>query len=150
MSNKKSWIKNEVILSIIIPVIFLVIGFFVRMYFAENAYPIDYEVIDSYDWANMFLGLFILSTILCIIYNIAIAVIGEKFDIHSQKAWLIYGIFSIVISLIGPIYMCFGYREESACTIIMFAMFILQHVVTFLISTYNCPRHWDFCPFKFR
>ena len=147
MSNKKSWIKNEVFLSAIITAIFLVIGFFVRMYFAENACPIDYEVIDSYEWANMFFVVFLLSTILCGIYNIAIAVIGQKFDIHSQRAWLIYGIFSIVISLIGPMYMCFGYGEESACTIIMFAMFILEYALTFLISTYKCPRHWDFFPF---
>ena len=144
---KKSWIKTEILLSIVVPMVFWVIAFFARIYFGENAYPVDYDIIDSYDWANIFFSWFTLFAIICIISNVFIAVMGEILHWNSQKAWIVYGIIAIVISIIAPICITFRWREESGCTALMYLLFILEYVVTFLLSTWKAPKHWDFCPF---
>lgn len=149
MNSKKLFIKNEVIWSLIIPVFFFVLGLFAKFYFAENAFPVDYEEIDSYEWSNMFFGLYIFFTALCIIYHsIIVAYLGAKFSWNSQLAWIVYFAISVVISLVAPIYMTFAYREESFCTLLVYLLFFFEYVITFLVSTYNCPRHWDFCPLR--
>ena len=145
--KQKSWIRNEILLSIFVPLVFLIIGVFIRPFFGDNAYPVDYDVIDSYEWADMFFLWYVVFSILCAIYHVAIAVIGQKFNIHSQKAWLNYGIIAVVVSLIGPVYITANWREESICTFIMYLMFLLEYIITFLLSTWKAPRHWDFCPF---
>lgn len=149
MNNKKLFIKNEVMCSIIIPVICFVFGFGIKFWFAENAFPVDFEEIDSYEWSNVFLKLYIGFSVLCVIYHaVIVAYMAAKFGLNSQLAWIVYFAISVLISLIAPIYMTFAYREESLCTLGVYILFVLEYVITFLVSTYNCPRHWDFCPFK--
>ena len=52
-------IKKEIIWSIIIPIGFFVLGLLAKFYFDDNAFPVNYDEIDSYEWANMFFGLYI-------------------------------------------------------------------------------------------
>lgn len=149
MNNKKLFIKYEVIWSIIIPIVFIIIGVWVRFIFAENAFPVDFEEIDSYEWSNVFLILYIGFSVLCAIYHaVIVAYMAAKFGWNSQLGWIVYFAISVLISLIAPIYMTFAYREESLCTLGVYLLFVLEYVTTFLVSTYLCPRHWDFCPFK--
>ena len=150
MSNKKLYIKSEVIWSIVIPVLFLaILGLWFKFFSDNNAFPVDYDEIDPSEWSNKVFYLYIVFTGLCIIYHtIVVAFFGAKFNWNTQLAWIVYFAIAVVISLIAPIYMTFAYPEESSCELIMYLLFVGEYVVTFLVSTYLCPKHWDFCPFK--
>lgn len=141
--------RSEIFCGVIIPLLFLAISMFVKTYFDYNAYPVDYEYIDSYDWANIFFKFYAGMSVICVILNaVIIPVLGTKANIHSQHAWFVYAIISLILALIIPIYITIEYREDSSCTFIMYIMFLLQYVLTFLVSTWKCPRHWDFFPTK--
>jgi len=129
--------KKQCLFGTIIPLLFLCIGWCVSMwYFSYNAYPIDYELIDSFEWAAIFTKWYVMFSLVCLVINaIIIPVFGAKLNIHSQYAWLVYLILSILISLVGPIYLQINYPEDSYCSVIMFALFIFEYLLTFIIST---------------
>ena len=143
------WIKNELIASMLIPVLFSIIcGIGLSQWFSENAYPVNYDFIDSYDWAYIFRNLYFRMSGACLLYHVGITLLAAKTGWHGQTAWLVYGIISMVISLIVPIYISFVFPEESLCTLWMFLSFILEYLVTYIVSTKLCPRDWNFFPTK--
>lgn len=140
--------KKQCLSGVIIPLVFLGVGLFTSMwYFSYNSYPIDYELIDSFEWATLFKNWYMVFSGVCIVFNaIVIPLFGAKLNIHSQHAWLVYLILSILISSIGPMYLQINYPEDSSCTVIMFSLFVLEYLVTFVWSTAVSPRHWNFSP----
>ena len=148
MENKKfKWLRKELFWSFVLPIVFLLISIGLRFYFIDYAYPVDYEVYDSYDWANIFTVAYAWSTGWCILFHVQIAVMGMWKNINTRGAWVFYAVLAFLYSLVPPIYISIFYREESLCTLWMFLAFILKYVVTFIVSTRNAPKHWDFCPF---
>ena len=140
--------KKQCLSGVIIPMLFLCVGWITSIfYFSYNSYPIDYEILDSFEWAEIFKNWYVVFSSICLILNaIVIPLLGAKLNIRSQHAWLVYLVLSILISLIGPMYLHINYTEDSSCTVIMFLFFVLEYLVTFMWSTAVSPRHWNFSP----
>lgn len=145
--NKWKWMLPEFILSFVIPFLVCVIGALLRIYFGNNAFPVDYDIIDSYDWADIFFRVSLILVGWGIFYNLIIMLIGAKFDKHSQIMWVIYAAIAFMIGIALAVVMNIFYREDSGCTIIMYIYFILGSVSMFALPTLKCPKHWDFVPF---
>lgn len=139
--------KKEIFCGFMIPLIFVVIVMLLKTFFEDNAYPVDYEYIDSFDWTSIFMRWYFTMSAICIILNgFLIPFLGTKANLNSQNAWLMYAVISLILALIAPVYITVKFREDSMCTWIMYLLFLLQYALTFLISTKNAPRHWDFFP----
>lgn len=141
------WCRNEMIISVVIPVVFIFVALGVKMFFFEdNAFPRDYDNLDSYEWAHMFMILYSVSSIICMIFNLTIPVLGTLKGKTSCSDWMWYLVYSLTLPLTFILTMVFRYPEDSSCQAVMIIMFISEYLATFFLSTYNCPKHWNLFP----
>ena len=146
--NKFKRIKVQIVWALIFPIVFcVVIGLFMKGFFAENIIPSDYPLVEPDEWADVFSKVYIGSSVICFILNVLIVPLMVAFTkFNTKMSWLCFAILNIILMLIGPAYMSISYPANASGSAIGYLMFISEYMLTYLISTYFGPL--GFCPYK--
>lgn len=155
MSNGRDlWLSSMtgLIVSLVTAMGIILIGFVLMLYFQGNAYPTDIMYgVDAKRWGQEFFTWLFWATLISFVFNFLIVIFamycGAFF--RSSMAWTIYLFISIIIGVVFSIVFRGYYPEETSCSIIAFAVFILGQIIEFVLSTVFCSKIWrsDFVPF---
>ena len=138
----------QVVWAIFFPIVFcVVVGLFMKSFFSENIIPADYPLVQPDEWADVFLKVYIGSSVFCVILDAVIVPALIAFTKNNTKmTWLCFGIINMILMVIGPVYMAIFYPADAGVSTIGHLMFIAEYVLTYFISTYFAPL--GFCPYK--
>lgn len=145
--NKFKRIKVQFVWAMIFPIVFIVVGLFMKGFFEENIIPSDYPLVQPDEWADIFFNVYIGSSIVCLILNaliVPLMIAYTKFN--TKMSWLYFAILNLILMLIGPVYISTNYPANASGSAIGYLMFIFEYILTYFISTYFGPI--GFCPYK--
>lgn len=138
--------KKQIISAFVCTALFAVIGIILYFVFKQQAEPGETEYFDLYpeEWAWKYMQLFLVSVVFNLVFNIFVtvmAVFAKGFH-RSQGSWWLAFSFNVLfgIALIGILNV--RYPEETWCSIAASVLIMVQQILTFIISTYNCSNMW--------
>ncbi len=130
--------------AIIVCVIFICIAkFILRDVFYNYCSPSDTNL-DYSDWANIFVTTVTISSVVCILFNALLVLLGAfaMGPFVTTKGWIFGLLFSLAAGVVAAVIFSVLYPDETFCFTIACAVIVLEWVFAFFIGSFFGDRFY--------